>query len=184
MSGSAPTPFVFGKLPSHGDFVSRGLSPVERDGWDGWASEGMDLAAAALGEAFAEAYAAAPPWRFIFQGASGWQVGAFAGSIDRAGRRFPIVAGFVVAPPVRLALEPLAEAAEEAIYAAMGAGEDADALHSRLAAATPLPTDAPPRAKAWTSGGERHAPSVIEGARRDSALIVAALTPSVLEPAQ
>jgi type VI secretion system ImpM family protein len=179
----APAPFVFGKLPSHGDFVSRGLSAAERDGWDAWASRGLDLAATALGDAFPDAYATAPPWRFVLPDAGGWRAGAFAPSVDRSGRRFPVIAGFAVADPVDLALEPLAERAEEAIYAAMAAGEDVDGLLDRLAGAAPPPADRPPRSTAWTLGGARHDPVTMEGAGRDPALLVAALTPSALEPA-
>jgi type VI secretion system ImpM family protein len=84
-------PFLFGKLPAHGDFVSRGLDEHEREGWDHWASRAMDM----LG-GDDEAHGQIPPWRFI-AGPSvlgqGWRVGALAPSIDRAGRRFIAVLG-------------------------------------------------------------------------------------------
>ncbi|HYD46690.1 MAG TPA: type VI secretion system-associated protein TagF, partial [Phenylobacterium sp.] len=57
--------WLFGKLPSHGDFVARGLDTGTRAAWDAWLSEGVGGARAALGEAFDAAYEIAPPWRFV-----------------------------------------------------------------------------------------------------------------------
>ena len=34
----AASPFLFGKLPAHGDFVSRGMEAAAQQVWDGWAS--------------------------------------------------------------------------------------------------------------------------------------------------
>jgi type VI secretion system protein ImpM len=90
------TPFVFGKLPSHGDFVQRGLSPAARDAWDEWASAGLSHAKASLDQRFDSLHESAPPWRFsIGPGPMGplWRVGAVAPSADRVGRRFVVVAG-------------------------------------------------------------------------------------------
>jgi type VI secretion system protein ImpM len=172
------TPFVFGKLPSHGDFVCRGLSPARRDRWDAWASAGLDQAAGALLAEFEGAYAVAPPWRFVFATDGGWEAGAFAPSLDRAGRRFPIVAGVQVAAEPVVDLEALAAGAEEAIYAAFAAGEDVDALYRRMVEADAAPADRAAPARAWTLGGERSPPQAIADARLDPALLVAALTPS------
>lgn len=176
----AVTPFVFGKLPTHGDFVCRDLAPAERRRWDAWASAGLEAAAAALGPAFDEAHATAPPWRFVIATEHGWQGGAFAPSVDRVGRRFLIVAGVQVSGEPSVDLEAVAGRAEEAIYSAFAAGEDVDALHRRLAG--PLPQEAgATAARAWTLGGERHAPQVVVEASLDSALLVAALTPTSAE---
>jgi type VI secretion system ImpM family protein len=85
------SPFLFGKLPAHGDFVSRGLADSERAAWDRWASEAMDM----LG-GDEEAHGEVPPWRFIAGPSAlgeGWRVGALAPSVDRAGRRFVAVLG-------------------------------------------------------------------------------------------
>ena len=45
-------PFLFGKLPAHGDFVARGLTPDAQAAWDDWASAGLERAMSELGEAF------------------------------------------------------------------------------------------------------------------------------------
>jgi len=90
----APRAVLFGKLPSHGDFVHRGLEDYARAAWDAWASEGMAAAEAGLGPRFDGAHDAAPPWCFIAGPGplgEGWRVGAFAPSADSAGRRFVVV---------------------------------------------------------------------------------------------
>ena len=90
----APRAVIFGKLPSHGDFVYRGLGDAARAAWDEWASAGLAEADAELGEGFEAAHDTAPPWCFISGPGllgEGWRVGAFAPSADSAGRRFVIV---------------------------------------------------------------------------------------------
>ena len=67
MSGA----FLFGKMPSHGDFVARGLAAEERDSLDAWLSAELADARAALGERFEERFDSAPPWRFAWP-ADGW----------------------------------------------------------------------------------------------------------------
>ena len=111
---------LFGKLPSHGDFVARGLAAPAQAAWDGWLSEGVAAARQALGERFDEAYEAAPPWRFVGgPGAfgDGWRAGAFAASVDAVGRRFPILIAVEDLDAARAASQGdgLAGAMEEAI---------------------------------------------------------------------
>jgi type VI secretion system ImpM family protein len=172
-------PFAFGKLPSHGDFVSRGLEPAAREAWDAWASAGLEQAQAALGEGYDLAYSAAPPWRFAFgPGAfgTGWRAGAFACSVDKAGRRFPIIVGLAWAGEPDAALDELAEASEAAIYEAFAEGDVIDTLVERLARIAVAGGEAP-RARFWTLGGERHPPLELAQAAPDPALLVRALTP-------
>lgn len=177
-------PFAFGKLPSHGDFVSRGLAPAERDAWDAFASDGLAKAQAALGPQFEEAYAAAPPWRFAFGPGpfgAGWRAGAFAPSVDRAGRRFPLIVGLSGPELVGVDVRAVAEAAESAIYGAFEAAESVDALHDRLAAIKLEAVEAPPQPGFWTLGGERHAPCALADDQPHPSLLVRALTPDPAE---
>lgn len=133
MSGeavTAPRAFAFGKLPTHGDFVARGLAPDEREAWDAWSSAGLEGARAALGEAFEAHHDAAPPVRFTFgPGAfgTGWSTGALTASIDAAGRRFILVLGARTDDPPS-ASDRIAEAAEHEIYRAFEIGADIDAM--------------------------------------------------------
>ena len=177
-------PFVFGKLPTHGDFVARGLEPAAQAAWDEWASEGLERAQSALGAGYEAAYASAPPWRFAFGPGAfgpGWRAGALACSVDRAGRRFPVVAGLAWTGEPEDDVEAVGEAAEAAIYEAFAEGDTADALLARLAARDVVATTAPVRARFWTLGGERHAPMSLEAAAPPPDLLTHVITPVMAE---
>jgi len=125
--------FAFGKLPTHGDFVARGLAAAEREAWDAWATESLEMARRELAEDFEARHDAAPPWRFAFgpsRLADAWVAGALTPSIDRSGRRFIIVAGARAAGT----LSPdgaggrIAEVLEAVIYRTFETGGDIDAL--------------------------------------------------------
>ncbi len=140
MSAAAGMPFLFGKLPAHGDFVSRGLAPPEVEAWDAWASAALEaLRAASSG--FEAAHEAAWPWRFI-AGPSrlgpGWRAGALAPSIDAAGRRFVVVAGVQWADPACAATcgVAFAEKAEQTLYRALGERLTADETLAALGEVT------------------------------------------------
>lgn len=127
---TAPRAFAFGKLPSHGDFVARGLTPDEREAWDAWSSAGLEDARAALGEAFETRHDAAPPVRFAFGPGvfgGGWSTGAMTASIDTAGRRFIVVLGASTDVALR-DRDQIAAAAENEIYRAFETGADIDAM--------------------------------------------------------
>lgn len=145
--------YVFGKLPAHGDFVARGLSPDEQARWDDWLSHEIDDARAQLGTAFSQRFDCAPVWRFVeAQGA-----GAMAPSVDSVGRRFPIVAG------VRQAAAAAAALCEERIYDALVEGWTADRLHAALpdqAAAAPALASA-----WWTEGNDAFSAARLDGER-------------------
>jgi type VI secretion system ImpM family protein len=144
MSGARPA--LFGKLPSHGDFVCRGLAEDERAVWDDWASRGLTAARAALGEGFDAAHDTAPLWAFAAApGALGpaWSVGAMAPSTDRVGRRFVIVTACLdlTWPEVLAGAAPIAAACTEAIYAAFRDRLDVDAAFASLSATLPGSSD-------------------------------------------
>lgn len=120
---------LFGKLPAHGDFVSRGLPPPDRETLDRWLTGELAAARGELGQAFEARYDVAPPWRFAVEDGSGWIAGAIAPSIDAVGRRFPLV---VAASAEAAGAGGTAIACEDAVYAAFGGGWDADRLHAAL----------------------------------------------------
>lgn len=131
---------LFGKLPAHGDFVTRGIGRAEWDTLDTWLSLSLADAREALGAGFEAAYDAAPPWLF----ADDRTGGALAPSVDAVGRRFP----------VWLAVGEIAE--DQASAAALGCealirralleGWDAERLMSEAVA---LPLSAGSRARGW-----------------------------------
>ncbi|HEY1795249.1 MAG TPA: type VI secretion system-associated protein TagF [Stellaceae bacterium] len=86
-------PGLFGKLPSHGDFVARNLPPALRVGWEAWLDAGLERSRQMLGDKWLEIYLSSPVWNFaVASGCCGGQ--AFAGvmipSVDRIGRYFPL----------------------------------------------------------------------------------------------
>jgi type VI secretion system protein ImpM len=82
----------WGKLPSRGDFIGRGLPPRWRSDWDAWLQRGLALAAATLdGAALRERLGGFAPWRYVALPAPGemW-CGIIVPSHDRVGRAFPL----------------------------------------------------------------------------------------------
>lgn len=132
---TAPAVIVFGKLPSRGDFVSRGLDGSTLDAWDGWFSAQLESAKQRLGDDFAATHDAAPPWRFVDPPGAfgpGWRAGAFAPSMDSVGRRFFIMAAADRLSPDQAANGPaVAMAMEDVIYQAFEHGWDADGVIER-----------------------------------------------------
>lgn len=116
---------LFGKLPAHGDFVSRGLSAPERDDFDRWLSADLIAARAVRRDAFDDRFDTAPPWRFAWDGADGrWTAGALAASVDASGRRYPLLLARTELRSDEVA--GAAHACEDALYAALAKGWDAD----------------------------------------------------------
>lgn len=126
----AGAPFLFGKLPAHGDFVARGLSDADRDRWDGWSTAALDALRGRTGEAFEEAHGSAPPWRFVTGGGDRWLAGALAPSMDGAGRRYLLAIGVdgLDAAEAGAAGLQLAAEAEGLIYEGLAQGFSADTL--------------------------------------------------------
>ena len=171
----AAAPFLFGKLPGHGDFVARALGDAERAAWDGWGADLLAELRARTGDGFDAAHVGAPPWRFLMREAGGWTAGAMAPSVDKVGRRFLLALGLrglgdTSAGGAGLAF---AEAAEGLIYDALLQGMEADTLLANAAerfdlmsAATHGAADAlgaTPRGDGlwWTLGSETFAPSAV-----------------------
>ena len=126
----SPRPFLFGKLPAHGDFVARGMSDADRDAWDAWGSLALGALRAAAGEGFEAAHVAAPPWRFVTRSPDGWRAGALAPSIDAVGRRFLLALGVdgLDQQEAGACGLPFADLAEGLIYDALAQAIGADAL--------------------------------------------------------
>ena len=85
----------YGKLPSRGDFVGRGMPRSWSRPWDDWLQRGLAQAAQRLGAAaLRERLQAMPPWACVFgpvqAGEPVW-CGAVVASCDRVGRVFPLL---------------------------------------------------------------------------------------------
>ena len=84
----------YGKLPSHGDFLQRGVSDDFVNHWDAWLQDGMARSRSELGEeAWLDVFLTSPLWRFaLASGVVGVPVwaGILLPSVDRVGRYFPL----------------------------------------------------------------------------------------------
>ena len=163
--------FLTGKLPAHGDFVSRGLDPAERDAWDAWGASALDALRAVAGAQFEAAHAAAPAWRFTAVRGGAWSAGALAPSVDRVGRRYLLLLGVDgLAPEVAGAAGlAIADAAEAMICGAIAGGTQADALlaaaaerfadlHAAARVAAPALAATPGSPGAWWTLGSADCP--------------------------
>ena len=83
----------FGKMPSHGDFVTRNLPRDFIDVWDDWLQHAVAASKASLGDNWLHTYLTSPIWRFAMVpgvcGERGW-AGILMPSVDRVGRYFPL----------------------------------------------------------------------------------------------
>ena len=84
----------YGKLPSHGDFLQRGVNDDFVNRWDAWLQDGMARSRSELGEeAWLDVFLTSPLWRFaLASGVVGVPVwaGILLPSVDRVGRYFPL----------------------------------------------------------------------------------------------
>ncbi len=136
--------WLFGKIPAHGDFISRGLDQATHILLDDW----LSVEVARARERFADfdvRYVQAPPWYFVDCDAAGaWSGGALCLSVDKVGRRFPIL---VAAPAIGSdTAHEVALAALELVFTTFSEGWDADQLALALGSVVadrgsgPLPT--------------------------------------------
>lgn len=190
------TPVLFGKLPGHGDFVSRGLANATVERLDAALSAGLDATRAALGDDFERVHGLAPPWRFVARGEAGWRAGALAASADAAGRRYVVLVGLDgLDGAIAGALGAnIAEHLEAVLYAAFAEELAADEVLRRagevarlveLAAPAAALMAAEPSASVWwTLGGAIHHADAASAETPDPALFVRMLTPAGAAPAQ
>ncbi|WP_206244457.1 type VI secretion system-associated protein TagF [Novosphingobium terrae] len=155
---------LFGKLPSHGDFVARGLPAAERAALDGWLSGEVDAARRMFAAAFDDLYDRAPPWRFARAEGPVGAAGVLAPSIDLAGRRFPLY--LALAGVAAEALVAAAHWCEDMLHHAFVESWHADRLVEETARfAGGSLTAGWTGARWWSDGGEGFAPGVVEGLR-------------------
>lgn len=81
---------LFGKLPTHGDFVRRG-DPAIIARLDDWIMTELSRIAATDPAGLDERIAALPTWRFVVDLGTERLLGLLASSHDRVGRLFPLL---------------------------------------------------------------------------------------------
>jgi type VI secretion system protein ImpM len=84
----------FGKLPTHGDFVSWGFGPDLERRMQDWLQAGLQQVREVMGDGWDREFRAMQPWRFIVE-RNLWLPATLAGvlvpSLDRVGRSFPLI---------------------------------------------------------------------------------------------
>jgi type VI secretion system protein ImpM len=83
----------YGKLPSHSDFLHRGVTDEFVNRWDAWLQDGIARSRSDLGDAWLDVFLTSPLWRFaLASGVVGGPVwaGILLPSVDRVGRYFPL----------------------------------------------------------------------------------------------
>ena len=93
MIRSDSTAGFYGKLPSHGDFLSRRLPRQFIELWDQWLQGGLAASREQLGRDWLDTFLVSPIWQFALApglcGDHAW-AGVMMPSVDRVGRYFPL----------------------------------------------------------------------------------------------
>jgi type VI secretion system protein ImpM len=100
-------PGFVGKLPSHGDFISRRLPAALLVPWETWLDAALERSREMLGEGWLKAYLSSPIWCFsLAPGCCGDRLvaGVMMPSLDRIGRYYPLT----IMAPVRADLSATA----------------------------------------------------------------------------
>lgn len=85
-------PGIYGKLPTHGDFLQRNLPSSFVDGWDNWLQQFISGSKEQIGADWLDVYLTSPIWRFVLSPGvideHPW-AGILMPSVDLVGRYFP-----------------------------------------------------------------------------------------------
>jgi protein phosphatase/serine/threonine-protein phosphatase Stp1 len=153
---------VYGKLPSHGDFVRRELPLDFVQHWDDWLQRGLRAARESLAHEFDALWAAAPAWRFrIPAGSCGDSevAGVLLTSQDAAGRVFPLTLATLVPGGTTRPNAAWYAAVEHAGLTARDLGHTVDALLAALPTpdvAKSFSPEAEVPAEGWWTADGRH----------------------------
>jgi type VI secretion system protein ImpM len=172
----------FGKLASHGDFLSRRLPPSFVAVWDAWLQAALRGSREQLGTAWLDAYLTGPLWRFaLAPGVCDGQAwaGVLMPSVDRVGRHFPLVLAAATAGSPSLAAwmgegAPWFEQLEDLALSSLEAGFDFDGFDAALLSMAGLPP-APMQGVAGPLGWQAGIPAAGEAALAVDAIASAAL---------
>ena len=132
---------LYGKLPAHGDFLSRNLPPGFVQGWDEWLQRSVSSSQEQLGGRWLELYLTSPLWRFtISPGVVDNQVwaGVVMPSVDKVGRYFPLTLAMPFeqkASPVELMVnaEPWFDALESIALSGLDEAGSVETVNQKLA---------------------------------------------------
>jgi len=92
---------LYGKLPSHGDFLRRRIADEIVSRWDDWLQSAIAASRRILGERWLEIYLTSPAWRFSCEAEVCGPTpvaGVIVPSVDRVGRYFPLTLLWQIPP--------------------------------------------------------------------------------------
>ena len=152
---------AYGKLPFHGDFVTRDLPPDFIRQWDEWLQRALQASKDAMQTHWHDTFLTSPIWRFVIApgivGDSCW-MGCMSPSSDSVGRIFPVTFAREYPQetnPFLLAMlsEAWMQGVEKEILAIFDAEEGSvDTILDRVTALEPPTLAAPfPGAVSWAS---------------------------------
>lgn len=137
-------PGLYGKLPTHGDFVQRNLPASFITEWDNWLQHFISGTKEQIGVDWLDIYLTSPIWRFVLSpgvvNESVW-AGIVMPSVDQVGRYFPFTVALKL-PEYANPLEFLAtqttwyDSLEELSLAALDGDYDLDELLEEIASQT------------------------------------------------
>jgi len=130
----------FGKIPSRGDFVSRGFNADFTQHWDAWLQRGMSASQSQLGSSWHDIYMSSPIWRFALSpGAcdSHFWLGLLLPSVDQIGRHFPLTIATRIehdtfSTPIVEDNDPWFNAAEQLALAVLQGGVSAESFDEQI----------------------------------------------------
>ncbi|MCI0507307.1 MAG: type VI secretion system-associated protein TagF [Gammaproteobacteria bacterium] len=92
MTGNSSACGIYGKLPAHGDFISRNLPSAFLNYWDEWLQGFIASSQEQLNDDWLNTYLTGPIWRFALSrgcaDGNAW-IGVMMPSVDSVGRYFP-----------------------------------------------------------------------------------------------
>lgn len=84
---------VYGKIPTHGDFLNLNLPNDFLEGWDHWMQQSVLASQEVLGESWLTHFLISPVWRFVLPSgcvnSQSW-AGIMLPSVDKVGRYYPL----------------------------------------------------------------------------------------------
>lgn len=89
----------YGKVPTQGDFISKGLPRSFIEPWDIWLQEAIFTSQRQLGQQWLEYYLTSPIYHFVLSpgicGDTGW-LGVVIPSVDKIGRYYPMTISLMI----------------------------------------------------------------------------------------
>lgn len=146
-----------GKLPSRGDFISRGLPRSFLSPWRSWVDASLAASRRTLGEGWELAWLEAPVWRFTLPGGACGPdavLGLTLPSVDRVGRHYPLtVAAVFIGQAALPSATDWLDVTEPLAMSALAEDWEPGALMAAISSLTPPAAGGTATAATWWTAG-------------------------------